>query len=823
MKRAVIKILVLVLVFAGAVLAASRILNQENGSTMEAMESATLPLVYMLNDGTQYNCLHGYVKEMSPTAMRDTLTPLEDGNTLQIQVQQFTNQIGDITFEVLSSDGEQVLENTKVMNVTEDETYVTATLELQERILINTEYVLKIQVMANDEPVYYYTRIIREDNLHTGDYLDFALGFYEQCITGNNLDSIATYIEPDSEQSNDNLAHVDIHSSMEQLAWGSLDPQIYYKPIPSLKEINSTTATLRMDYMISAQTEDGETEYYQVSEYYRMRYSDTRIMLLDFERDTTQVFEPESAVLTESGINLGIRGSEIEYKNDSSRRYFAFVQRNTLWMFDTSERRITRVFGFPQEGASDLRDTYDQHDIQIISIDESGNMYFLVCGYMNRGFHEGESGVAVYYFDVSISSVEECLFVDTKENYELLKRDVEALSYVSEDRNRFYICVDGSIYSIQLDTRQVSTVISDVRMDCFVSSESGRYLAWIPDNEPYNGDVIRVYDFDTQETRDITCQSSERIRPLAFMGEDLIYGVANTSDIDTEHEGEEVFPMKEVYIVNGQGETLTTYSASGYYVTDVTISDKLITLTRVTNQNGVFTEAQEDHIVSSTADESMAYGLTTQTSTRKQTEMVLRVGETYTTSSVAQIVRSQEIIYEGSKEVTLETRENTQKLYYVYAKGRLYDSYTAINKAINAANELMGVVVNSDWQNIWERGNKATTARLNLEEFPDIVNQASLDVSQWETMFGDNFLDLSGCSLDAVLYYVSEGTPVVAQTPVSEDFPEGVVIIAGYDEYNTILLRPGQTETFYWGLQDSTALFEEAGNIFLTYWDPISD
>ena len=268
---------------------------------------------------------------------------------------------------------------------------------------------------------------------------------------------------------------------------------------------------------------------------------------------------------------------------------------------------------------------------------------------------------------------------------------------------------------------------------------------------------------------------------------------------------------------------MTTYSASGYYVTDVTISDKLITLTRVTNQNGVFTEAQEDHIVSSTADESMAYGLTTQTSTRKQTEMVLRVGETYTTSSVAQIVRSQEIIYEGSKEVTLETRENTQKLYYVYAKGRLYDSYTAINKAINAANELMGVVVNSDWQNIWERGNKATTARLNLEEFPDIVNQASLDVSQWETMFGDNFLDLSGCSLDAVLYYVSEGTPVVAQTPVSEDFPEGVVIIAGYDEYNTILLRPGQTETFYWGLQDSTALFEETGNIFLTYWDPISD
>lgn len=39
-----------------------------------------------------------------------------------------------------------------------------------------------------------------------------------------------------------------------------------------------------------------------------------------------------------------------------------------------------------------------QNDIQIVNIDEAGNMYFLVSGYMNRGRHEGESGVAVLLF-----------------------------------------------------------------------------------------------------------------------------------------------------------------------------------------------------------------------------------------------------------------------------------------------------------------------------------------------------------------------------------------------------------------------------------------
>ena len=52
---------------------------------------------------------------------------------------------------------------------------------------------------------------------------------------------------------------------------------------------------------------------------------------------------------------------------------------------------------------------------------------------------------------------------------------------------------------------------------------------------------------------------------------------------------------------------------------------------------------------------------------------------------------------------------------------------------------------------------------------------------------------------------------------------EGAVIIGGYDEYNTRLLKKGDTELTYAGLQDSTAMFEEAGNVFITYLDPLTE
>lgn len=59
----------------------------------------------MLTDGTPYNTLHGYKNPMTVTATRDTLTPLNSDQTLDIQIVPYDNEIGDITFEVLSADG----------------------------------------------------------------------------------------------------------------------------------------------------------------------------------------------------------------------------------------------------------------------------------------------------------------------------------------------------------------------------------------------------------------------------------------------------------------------------------------------------------------------------------------------------------------------------------------------------------------------------------------------------------------------------------------------------------------------------------------------
>ena len=76
--------------------------------------------------------------------------------------------------------------------------------------------------------------------------------------------------------------------------------------------------------MISAQDENGQTEYYTVSEFYRMRESDGEIILLDFERSAQQIFDPELGVLTKSGINLGVTGEDTKYVTNTAGDIVAF-------------------------------------------------------------------------------------------------------------------------------------------------------------------------------------------------------------------------------------------------------------------------------------------------------------------------------------------------------------------------------------------------------------------------------------------------------------------------------------------------------------------
>ena len=232
MKKVLIRIAVLLVIFVASAAVFAQLINDETKMQTEDMSQATLPLVYMVYKDVEMNPLHGYVKPMAVTAVRDTLTPISTERDMSIEVQTFGAQVSDIYFEVFTADGETSLENTKVTNLSQDGDYVTASFTLQNFMRMNQEYVLKIQLRADGRVIYYYTRVVQQDSLHTKEYLDFVISFSEKCLNRQEVDRLALYLEPEGDEDEVDLSFMDIHTTTDQIVWGNLNPQIYYKSIP---------------------------------------------------------------------------------------------------------------------------------------------------------------------------------------------------------------------------------------------------------------------------------------------------------------------------------------------------------------------------------------------------------------------------------------------------------------------------------------------------------------------------------------------------------------------------------------------------------------
>lgn len=178
-------------------------------------------------------------------------------------------------------------------------------------------------------------------------YVKFASSFYEKCMDKASAEDLTSYLEPDSSSTTTNFTDVDINSTFAEISWGSLSPKIYRSGIPVIKDINETTASVSLEYQIAAQDTDGNQEIYDVTEFYRMRYTETRIMLLDFKRSATQIFQESSIHISDQGLLLGVRDKKVEYMTKENAGIVAFVQEGDLWSYSPDDGKFSRIFQFP--------------------------------------------------------------------------------------------------------------------------------------------------------------------------------------------------------------------------------------------------------------------------------------------------------------------------------------------------------------------------------------------------------------------------------------------------------------------------------------------
>ena len=817
MKKIICKGAVLLVLFVVVVVGSSLLMNSQSTDNRSDMNDATLPEVMVKIGSTQANKMYGYKQAMQTDFMRGSITPLDTTKKLTFEINPYADSVTGLAYEVRTSDGSKVMENRKIKNLTKEENgYLSAEIEIGSDLRMNQEYSMQITLDTSEGEVYYYTRVVSRTQLNTESYLQFVKTFSANCLDKEKADKLTGYLEAEDTSGGTNFNNITINSGLSNISWGSLAPKLYMEGVPLIDDINETTASITLNYQVSAEDDEGKTEIYDVTEFYRMRYTETRIMLLDFKRSATKVFDPSQTVVSDAGLLLGVRDKNVTYSANSDGTIVVFEQDGDLWSYAPAGGKITRIFSFRKEENNDSRYVRNEHDIKIIRVADNGDVDFVLYGYMNRGIHEGYSGVCVYHYNSDRNVVEEKVFIPSTESYEFLKEDLGTLTYVNKD-NQLFLLFAQKLYQVNIEEGTSEILEEGIKQNCFVVSDTKAHAAWLITSGDDEG-KIREIEFDSLKTKDIAPESGQKLRALGFMNEDFIYGIVADGDILTDENGHEKEGISTFRIESFEGKLKKEYHQDGLYITNVTVGTTMMEFELSAKSGNTYTAQKKDNIMNNKKVSGSQIDVALITTNRAGTLIRLTIGQKPETDDPLLVYSKIESMEDVS--VTLDTTVPQGELYYVYAYGSLDCIYTDPAAAVKRADDQTGVVLNRAQQYVWERGNKKTKIQLNIEDVPEIIRTANWKKQELQEGLGDagTVIDLTGCSLDNVLYEVSAQRPVIAKTGDNSS-----VVIVGYDEYNTYLYDPSTGQTSPYGMNDSTALFQSAGNVFLTYIENVTE
>ena len=639
---------ILAAVFVAAVLVFAYVTNRGNDSMTADMGAASYPQIAVSYQGYSLNTMSGYARKMDVPSVRDTISPIENGK-INLDLRAYENQISGLTWTVYSPDGEEELLNGKVKNPAEQ-----VSLEIEPADLKGREGVLEI-VLATDirDAIYYYTRVTDAAGKNILENLDYIRAFHEGALAKDSSAGVEAALETDEEGDNSTYQHVTIHSDYAHVSWGNLEPQVEKGERWMIKEINSVSISVEIQFLVRCKGEENDTDLYQAKEYFRVRHvaDQGATYLLDYDRTMEQIFDPTRQVLNENGILLGVTDADVSYMVNGDGEVVSFVTAGELWNYNKTTDEASLLFSFMNTENTDERNLVRQHKIRILSVDEEGNTMFAVYGYMNRGEHEGEVGAAVYSYDISQNSVEEKVFVSIDKGYAQAVKELDKIMYYSASRDVLYTMMDGMLYEYTLEKNLSRTVVEGLTEGQYAVSADGRLVGYQADGDVNTATTLKIMNLENGKEWEISCGENECIRPLGFIGGDAVYGVTRTGDTGQTVSGEAVVPMYKVEIQGSNGKVKESYQPEGMYVLDVQIQGNMITLDRAAKNGDTYTAAQPDYITNNTEQKESNISLESYSTELKGTQMRLTY-EDGISDKEPKVLKPKQVLFEaGGDEV----------------------------------------------------------------------------------------------------------------------------------------------------------------------------
>lgn len=805
--------------------------NDEEVVTYHTIEESKLPKVEIVWNNKGINQILGYKEQMDTALTGNSIAPVALDRTLDILVTEQNTQVTGMSYRVRDMETDKLIEDGKIKDWEAGEGTISAQITFSSLIEENTQYQMELILKTkNQGDLYYNTRIYCGEQETTAQLLQFAEQFSAATLDKSAAESVLVpYILTGESRNNEDLSHVDLYNKFSVLTWGNLSPRLEGETETVIHELSGSQMSLTFTYTVVSEDEEGEASYFSVSEFFCVRLRNGNIYILDYVRDTDEVFQGKQSDIQSASIHLGIGSGQEELISSANGNYLCFVRNNQVWLLDRKTGHLLRIFAW-EEGDP------EQFQVQPVQVSDEGMVHFMVYGYIPQGVYEGNCQIQGYRYELENGRLNQTFYIPVDMNLALLESMFGDVAYINEE-NICYLLLDHTIYEINLTTGTVSAVSENLQKGSYWVNAQGNMIAWEEGEDLQMPSSIQVLNMDTGELNTISAQEEGYIGLAGFVGADLVYGSRTENTPGMYEDGSAVYPYEQVSVINPQGEVLRTYDSGEESILSVGTYDNYISLQIGKLEGEVYKYLREEKLLSSQKDTSGTCGyITRKKSEQHLTEEVLVLADT-TGESISVKTELPLVADEKSFVLELEQPEVLENSYYTFGRGELVAVNQTMSQAIASIYDCFGTVTGSDRSIYWNRDARALYANTSINERKAEREDATLatcmqiflekeglynsDLDEQLTKnapeeilqdaFGERMIHLEGCQVSWLLYYINGGSPVLAITGDNT-----AVLLVGYDTSH-VVIYDGIHDRYKMTMEEAETYFAERGSRFISY------
>jgi len=783
----------------------------KNSRVYANMGESRLPYLYTMIGGKKRNPLHAYFQELEGATVRNSVAVLPEDRKLSFYVDAKKNGITAAKYTIRSLDGTDLIEKDGTVDIRKEGEGLQLSLPIQNLVEEGKEYQLRLCLEMGETAVYYYTRILAGKEKMAEDMLSLGEDFTRKSFSKTEAKSLTTYLESDDTMDNQDLSHVNLHSSFQQITWGDTGMSLDEEPEISLKEVNGIMGMVQVRYASKATDSDGNTHRFFNEDNYVMRYDSQRIYLMDFDRRSTEIFDGQAFRFKDKKILLGVDQTEdIQLAYSDTKSFYAFSKGNALYRLG-SERNLTRIFTYLTEENNHFRGDFLDHGIRIMDVKNNGDVDFLVYGYISRGSHEGYTGIVFYTYNSSENTVVENFFLPLSENKAELEESLNRLVYQAGSK-MFYLYYRGNVYGIDTNSFEVLTLVSSVSMDEIASSDNGQYLSY-GENER-NTELkksVLLRNLKTDRTENIA-EENRLFKIIGFIERDLVLGVADSKE-STEWDPQGEIPVSEIRIVAPNGEVKLSYKKENLYYANFSIEANQLRFDEYTHDENGYHYAGKDSVLSNKGKEE-------EQSIKPESKVSGTFGKQFSLPMLGKgegkvtVLSPEKFSIEKAGSIELqENRDLKQEGFFAYSLGSYRGCFRNMEMAISSIYDNFGYILDGQQRMIWNRTDRPSVmvgkAREDevtnfISEIPDVRSSLQTDQGQ--------LLNLYGVSLNAALYYTAKGYPLMIRLDNRWE------LVTGYNGSQvTVYTLGGNGAPMIMKKEDAAARYDKVHNAFFAF------